>query len=89
MTVQFQSTLLEKIKEAQSGDPKIQEFRNQVVTPCFPKYRVRIRDDGQQKFTKREISSVNILLCSNGAKFLYTYTKNNQKFYFHAKDILR
>jgi len=28
MTLQFQSTLLEKIKEAQSGDTKIQEFRN-------------------------------------------------------------
>ena len=26
MTLQFQSTLLEKIKEAQSGDPKIQEL---------------------------------------------------------------
>jgi len=30
MTLQFQSTLLEKIKEAQSRDPKIQELRNQV-----------------------------------------------------------
>jgi len=30
MTLEFQSTLLEKIKEAQSGDPKIHEFRNQV-----------------------------------------------------------
>jgi len=30
MTLQFQSALLEKMKEAQSGDPKIQESRNQV-----------------------------------------------------------
>jgi len=30
MTLKFQSTLLEKFKKAQSGDPKIQEFRNQV-----------------------------------------------------------
>jgi len=30
MTLQFQPILLEKIKEAQSGDPKIEEFKNQV-----------------------------------------------------------
>jgi len=39
MTLQFQLTLLEKIKEAQSGDPKIQEFRNQV--------KARLRTDMQ------------------------------------------
>jgi len=30
MVMQFQSTLLERIKEAQGGDPKLQEFREQV-----------------------------------------------------------
>jgi len=59
----------------------------QRVTPCFPKYGVRVRDDGQQILTKRKISSLNILHYSKGAKFLHTYTKDNQEFYFHIKDI--
>ena len=30
MAMQIQPTLLERIKEAQGGDPKLQEFRKQV-----------------------------------------------------------
>ena len=31
------------------------------VTPCFPKYGVRVRDSGQQILTKSEISSMSTL----------------------------
>jgi len=51
MTLQFQSTLLEKIKEAQSGDPKIQEFRNQVKTGL--RTDMQIHEDGTLRFSDR------------------------------------
>ena len=34
---------------------------NLCVTPRFPKYRIRVRDDRQQILMKRKISSVNTL----------------------------
>ena len=51
MTLQFQSTLLEKIKEAQSGDPKIQEFRNQVEAGL--RTDMQIHGDGTLHFGDR------------------------------------
>ena len=51
ITLQFQSTLLEKIKEAQSGDPKIQEFRNQVEAGL--RTNMQIHGDGTLRFGDR------------------------------------
>jgi len=51
MTLQFQSTLLEKIKEVQSGDTKIQEFTNQLEAGL--RMDIQIHGDGTLHFGDR------------------------------------
>jgi len=75
-----------KWKCESKGEIYVEHWNKRIenhITPCFPKYRVRVRDNGQQIFMKREISSVNTLFCSKGVKFSHTYTKDNQIFLFH------
>jgi len=51
MAIQIQPTLLEKIKEAQSGDLKLREFREQVEARL--RTDMQIHADGMLRFGNR------------------------------------